>query len=215
MKRSSFSFALILLVLLCQPPATFSQAVREMDYQQTTDTRSPAAVPEKKFKNNSVLLAGIVSNLGDAMDTDPPLFVGGSLGFEMLFGRKGYFGTGLHFVLLGGPMPDNPLPGEESYEWLYFLKAPVFGGYRLATGKFSARLEGGLAYAFEPQSVTPGWDLEGLIPASGSLSALARVKAGTEIVELEFGFETGLTDMFTNRSGFLHRITYLGARINF
>jgi hypothetical protein len=200
MKRAGFSLSIFLLVLLCQSPA-FSQA--------------PAADPENAFKNNSVLLAGIVSNLGDAMDIDPPLFVGGSIGFEMLFGRKGYFGTGLHFVLLGGPMPDNPLPGEESYEWLYFLKTPVFGGYRLASGKFSARIESGLAYAFEPQSVTPGWNLEGLIPAKGSLSALARVKAGTEIVELELGYDRAITDMFSNRNGFRHRITYLGARINF
>lgn len=215
MKRSSFFFPLFLLLLLCLPLAALSQAAREMDYQQTTDTVSPAGDPGKKLKNNSVLLAGIVSNLGDAMDIDPPSFVGGSIGFEMLFGRKGYFGTGLHFILLGAPMPDNPLPGDEAYEWLYFLKTPVFGGYRLASGKFSARIEAGLAYSFEPQSVTPGWNLEGLIPARGSLSALARVKAGTEIVELEFGFESGITDMFTNHSGFRHRVTYLGARINF
>lgn len=173
------------------------------------------ALPKKKFKNNSVLLAGMQSNLGNPFGIDPQAFVGGSVGFEMLFGRKAYFGTGLHLNLLGGPMPDTPLPGAETYQWLYFLKTPLLGGYRLVSGKFSVRTEAGLVYAFEPHSVTPEWNLEGLIPARGYLAGLMRLRAGTEILELELGMEAGITDMFSNHGGFRHRILYLGKRINF
>jgi hypothetical protein len=215
MNRSSAPLYILLFLLLL--PFSFTATARaagKMVYEQAAGRDTVA--PEKQYKNHSVLLTGIRSNLGEAMGIDPPVFFGGSVGFEILWGRKVYFGTGLHFNLLGGPIPDTwGLPGESSNQWLYFLKAPVFGGYRLVFGKISTRIEGGLSYAFEPQSVTPGWNMEGLIPEKGSLSAIARVNAGTEILELAFGFETGITEMFTNREGFLHQIIYLGARINF
>ena len=175
------------------------------------------AVPgkDREYKQYSLLLAGMVSNLGDPFYLDPPVFLGGGVGVEILLGRALYFGTGLQLNLLGALIPDDSYPYEDSSQWLYFLKTPVFAGIRTPPAQFSLKLEFGLAYNFEPHGVTPDWQMDGLVPARGSLSGIARVKGGLDVLEFEFGFENGMTDLFTNEEGFRHRIIYLGTRINF
>jgi hypothetical protein len=177
------------------------------------DTMAPA--PAKQYKNYSLLLAGMVSNLGDPLDLDPPIFLGGGVGVEFLLGRRIYFGSGIHLNLLGGLIPDYPYGGDESYQWLYFLKTPVFAGIRTSPGTFSMKVEFGLAYSFEPQTVTPGWNMGGLAPASGSLAGITRFKAGLDVFEFEIGVERGITEMFPNYDVFRHQILYVGIRINF
>lgn len=209
-------FPVLLLLLLLQVNGSIAQTPSGKDPNETVRQESEQkSEPEVSYKNNSLLLAGIISNLGEPFRLVPPTFAGGTVGIEMLLGKRLYFGSGLNLSLLGASIPDQASPGEESRQWLYFIKAPVFGGFRVLSRKASLKVEFGLAYNFEPQTITPDWDMEGFIPKQGSVSALMRLKGGFRVLEIEFGLENGITELFSNHEDFHHRIMYIGTRINF
>jgi hypothetical protein len=186
--------------------------------QQSVITPGPPPAPDKSksgFLNNSLLFALAFSNLGQPFDIEPPLFWGGAFGYERLLGKRLYLGLGAHVNILGGMIYDYPDFGDESFMGIWFIKTPIFLGFRAPSGSLSYKAEFGFSYFFKPHPLSNDWDMQGLEPGDGSMATTLRVKLGLDVLEFELGFETGIADIFSNYEGFQHRIFTLGVRVNF
>jgi len=166
---------------------------------------------QRRNRNTSVVMSALFSNLGAVYGLDPYLVAGFGLGAEQLIGSKYYFGLGVHFNTLAG----NIETLTESLESQYYLKMPIFAGFRNYTGNLCWKAELGVSINSRLTSLTEDWNLGGEVASDGTASILTRIKGGNEKIEIEFGADMWLMDILTTMEGFKFAVLTLGLRFSF
>lgn len=190
-----------------QPAATNNNPA---DFFKPTPTASVPVSPVFKYRNTSVSLSLLFSDLGKVYNLDPPLVPGINIGIEYLIGTKFYGGTGLHLNSLIGKTADEAGVGA-----FYNIQVPLFAGYRQYTGKNHWKVELGVSANTKLRPASGDMDLGGEIPAGQSVSALTRVKAGKDKYEFVFGVDMWLTDILSTEEGYQLTVLSLGLQYCF
>jgi hypothetical protein len=201
-------------------PATANQAAAR-DQQVNTygnpadffsPSATPAALPARavRYRNTSVSIALLFSDLGKVYSLDPPMIPGINIGFEQLAGKDFYGGAGLHLNTLIGKTEDAAEVGA-----FYNIQIPLFAGYRRYNGNNHWKVELGVSANTRLQPVTNDVDLGGEVAAEHSISAMTRVKAGKDRYEVLFGVDVWLTDILTTEEGYRMTVLSLGLSYNF
>jgi hypothetical protein len=138
--------------------------------------------------------------------------VGGiELGFEQLFGTKGYFGTGISANFFFADM--DTWQGVDS-ETLYFFRVPVFGGYRIQKRMFVAMFEAGGGLNTGLKATENDLDDYGLPAEDFSINFMIRAKVGFPGIMLEAGYDTWLGDVFVDEDYSMSAFRF-GIRVSF
>ena len=172
--------------------------------------QAPAAVPAFRYRNTSMFLSLLFSNLGKVYSLDPPLIPGLGIGVEQLFGTKLYGGTGIHLNALIGKTDDAA--GVSSF---YSLRIPLFAGYRQVSGSRFWGVDLGLAANTMLRSATSESHLAGEIAADYSLNTITRVRLGKERTAFEFGIDVWLNDILASEEGFQMTVLSVAYRYSF
>ncbi len=195
-------------------PATTGQPANV--YNNPAGFLSPAATPAPltsravRYRNTSVSIALLFSDLGQVYSLDPPMIPGINIGFEQLVGKNFYGGAGMHLNTLIGKTEDAAGVGA-----FYNIQIPLFAGYRRYNGNNHWKVELGVAANNRLQPVTSDVDLGGEVAAEHSISAMTRVKAGKNRYEVVFGVDVWLTDILTTEEGYRMTVLSLGLSYNF
>jgi hypothetical protein len=193
-------------------PAT-SQARQPADLDASfnaTAGSAPAAAPALRYRNTSMFISLLFSNLGKVYSLDPPLIPGLGAGVEQLFGKKLYGGTGIHLNALAGKTDDAA--GVSSF---YSLRVPLFAGYRQLSGSYLWGVDLGLAANTMLRPVTAESHLAGEIAADYSLNTITRVRFGIGDIAFEFGVDVWLNDILASEEGFQMTVLSAACRYSF
>jgi hypothetical protein len=182
------------------------------EFFNTPPGQAPASVqsPQFKFRNTSLLMGLLFSNLGKVYGTDPPMIPGFSIGLEQFFGSALYGGTGIHMIALTGKIDESA--GINS---LYTIRIPLFAGYRKVNGNRYWGVDLGLAANAMLRPVTSESDLGGEVAADRSFNTITRVRTGTEHSAFEFGIDVWLNDLLLTEAGFQMTVLSVGYRYSF
>ncbi|HCM60262.1 MAG TPA: hypothetical protein DIS74_07805 [Bacteroidales bacterium] len=195
-----------------QMPAKQNNKTDLNEFFNTPPGQAPAPVQAQlfKFRNTSLLMGLLFSNLGKVYGTDPPMIPGFSIGLEQLFGSALYGGTGIHMIALTGK-----IDGSTGINSLYTIRIPLFAGYRKVNGSRYWGVDLGLAANAMLRPVTTESDLGGEIAADRSFNTITRVRTGTEHSAFEFGIDVWLNDLLLTESGFQMTVLSVGYRYSF
>ncbi|MCK5678972.1 MAG: hypothetical protein KAH72_10925, partial [Flavobacteriaceae bacterium] len=91
-------------------------------------TPTKANTQDPPYRNTSFILNAKISNLGDAFSLDKNISPGFNIGFEQLFGKKYYVGTGVYMNFYFVDFSST----NTNFDQLtfFFGKIPLFFGYR-------------------------------------------------------------------------------------
>jgi hypothetical protein len=170
----------------------------------------PAAIPQFRYRNTSIYLTFLFSNLGKVYGTDPPMIPGIGIGIDQAIGTKFYGGTGLHLNTLIGKTDDGA--GVSSF---YSARIPLFAGYRQVTGTRFWGVEMGIAANTMLRPLTADSDLAGEIAADYSVCTITRARFGKERTSFEFGVDVWLNDILASEEGFQMTVLSIGYRYAF
>lgn len=177
--------------------------------QQPQARRS--TTPRINYRNSSIIFHGKFSNLGDAFYLSESMMPGFEVGFEQLFGKQGYFGTGITGNFFFSDMDGW---NDSDLETIYFFRIPAFGGYRIQKRMFVAMFEAGGALNTSLRGTPLTLDTYGLSSENMSFNFLIRAKVGFPGIMFELGYDTWLTDVFVDDSFRMSAIT-MGIRVSF
>ncbi len=170
----------------------------------------PAAIPQFRYRNTSIYLSFLFSNLGKVYGTDPPMIPGIGIGMDQVIGTKFYGGTGLHLNTLIGKTDDGA--GVSSF---FSARIPLFAGYRQVTGTRFWGVEMGIAANTMLRPLTTDSDLSGEIAADYSVCTITRARFGKERTSIEFGVDVWLNDILASEEGFQMTVLSIGYRYAF
>lgn len=170
----------------------------------------PAAIPQFRYRNTSMYLSILFSNLGKVYGTDPPMIPGIGIGIDQVIGKKFYGGTGLHFNSLIGKTDDGA--GVSSF---FSTRIPLFAGYRQVTGTRFWGVELGVTANTTLRPLTADSNLAGEIAADYSVSTITRAKFGKERTSFEFGVDVWLNDILVSEEGFQMTVLSVAYRYAF
>lgn len=172
--------------------------------------QTPARIPSIIYRNTSIVLSVGISDFGRAYNLDPPVVPGLNIGIDHVFGKRVYFGTGLHFNTLLGL--DNSSDETSSF---YFLKVPLFAGFRQVTGKRYWGADLGVAANTMLKPLTADSNLGSETASDLSLNTLVRARFGNERSAFEFGFNFWLNDILVTWEGYRMKAFSIGYRYSF
>jgi len=196
-----------------QQPTTPPQAKPAADpnaFFNVPPGQTPAAVPVFRYRNTSMFLSMLISDLGMIYNLDPPVVPGLNLGIDQLLGRKFYVGTGLHFNTLLGLTDLN-----DDVSSFYFIRVPLFAGFRQVIGKRYWSVDLGVAANTMLKPLTDDSHLSGEIASDFSLNTHTRARFGNERSALEFGFDIWLNDILVTWEGYRMKAYSIGYRYSF
>lgn len=196
-----------------QQPTTPTQAKPATDpnvFFGVTPGQIPARSPAFRYRNTSMFISLLFSNLGKVYSLDPPLIPGLGIGIEQLFGTKLYGGTGIHLNTLIGKTDDAA--GVSSF---YSMRIPLFAGYRQVSGSRFWGVDLGLAANTMLRPLTAESHLAGEIAADYSLNTITRVRFGKERTAFEFGVDVWLNDILASEEGFQMTVLSVAYRYSF
>jgi len=170
----------------------------------------PAQASPFSYRNTSIFISVLFSDLGKVYSLDPPMIPGMNIGIEHLFGTKFYGGTGIHFNTLIGQTDEDA--GISSF---YFFRIPLFAGYRQVTGKRYWGVDLGLAANTMLKPLSDDSDFSGESPADYSLNSIVRAKFGNESSSIEFGVDVWLNEILSSYDGFRMTVVSVGYRYSF
>jgi len=186
-------------------------AVMPISNPTSPQTALPPTPPAINYRNSSFLFHIKFSNLGEAFKLTNETMSGIEFGYEQLFGHKGYFGTGISTTFYFGSMDTWQNVDSET---IYFFSIPAFGGYRIQKRMFVAMFEAGGAVNTKFQGNDAELDAFGLPAESFSVNFLARAKVGFPGVMFELGYDSWLSEVFTDNTFNMSAIT-VGIRVSF
>lgn len=196
-----------------QQPTAPTQTKPAMDpnaFYGVPSGQKPVQPPAFRYRNTSVFLSLVFSDLGKVYSLDPPMIPGMNFGIDQVFGKKIYGGTGIHFNTLIGATDEEA--GVSSF---YFFRVPLFAGFRQITGKRHWGADLGLAVNTMLRPLTSDSDLSGEYAADYSLNTITRARFGNERSSLEFGVDVWLNDIFSSYEGFQMTVVSVGYRYSF
>jgi hypothetical protein len=193
-------------------PAKQDPKTDRNEFFNTAPGQTPALVqaPQFKFRNTSLAMGLLFSNLGKVYGTDPPMIPGFSIGLEQFFGSALYGGTGIHMITLIGKFDESA--GVNSF---YAVRIPLFAGYRKVNGNRYWGVDMGLAANSTLRPLTPDSNLAGEAASEYSLNTITRVRAGREHSAFEFGIDVWLNDLLLTEEGFQMTVLSAGYRYSF
>jgi hypothetical protein len=171
---------------------------------------APAAVPSFRYRNTSMFISFLFSDLGKVYHTDPPLIPGIGIGIDQVFGTRFYGGTGLHLNTLIGKTDDGA--GVSSF---YSIRIPLLAGYRQVTGQRYWGVEMGIAANTSLRPLASDSDMGGETAAGYSVNAMTRVRMGKENSSFGFGVDVWLNELLTSEEGFRMTVLSVGYRYSF
>lgn len=172
--------------------------------------QTPVQAPAFRYRNTSIFISVLFSDLGKVYSLDPPMIPGMNFGIEHVFGTKFYGGTGIHFNTLIGQTDEDA--GMSSF---YFFRIPLFAGFRQITGKRYWGVDLGLAANTMLKPLTDDSDLSGEFAADYSMNTLIRAKLGNERSSLEFGVDVWLNEILASYDWFRLTVVSVGYRYSF
>lgn len=175
---------------------------------QTPSKQSPPAI---NYRNSSVILHGKFSNLGEAFLLTESMMPGIEVGFEQLFGSRGYFGTGISANFFFSDMDGRQ--GVDA-ETIYSFRFPAFGGYRIQKRMFVAMFEAGGAFNTGLRGTELNLESFGRTAEDLSINFMTRVKLGFPGIMFEIGYDSWLTNVFVDDSFKMSAIR-MGLRFSF
>jgi hypothetical protein len=175
-----------------------------------TPGQPPVKNPAFRYRNTSMFLSLLISDLGRVYNLDPPVVPGVNFGIEQLFGTKFYGGTGIHFNTLLG-LTDE----DDNASSFYSFRIPLFAGFRQIVGRRYWSVDLGLAANTMLKPLTNGSHLSGEVASDFSLNTHTRVRFGNERSAFEFGFDFWLSDILVSEEGFRMKVYSIGYRYSF
>lgn len=186
------------------PPATTNTPVHP---------NAAAKKPTLRYYNSSFIFSAKFSDLGRPFSLKNNLTPGFGIGFEQLFGKKYYLGTGLEMDFYFADFSENPDLDKFSF---YLGKIPLFVGYRHYSNKnkFFFMTEIGAEFNTQIKASNEDFNFQGKIPSNNSYDFTARLKTGRGKFMLIMGTEIWFTELFEEND---YRMTsvYLGLRLAF
>jgi hypothetical protein len=173
-------------------------------------SRTAAAMPAFRYRNTSMFISFLFSNMGIVYNIDPPLIPGVGIGIDQVFGTKFYGGTGLHLNTLIGKTDDGA--GVSSF---YSVRIPLFAGYRHMTGTRYWGVDMGVAANTMLRPLTSDSYLAGEIAADYSANVMTRLRMGKERTTFELGVDAWINDILSSEEGFQMIVLFLGYRLAF
>jgi hypothetical protein len=168
------------------------------------------SAPVARYRNTSMYISFLFTNLGKVYNLDPPLIPGISMGIEHVVGTRFCGGTGVHLNALIGKTED--VAGVNSF---YNISIPLFAEYRQLTGRRMMGVDLGLAVNTTLRPVTGDSDLAGEVASNYSINALTRLRFGNERSAFELGADIWLSDILASEEGFQMTSIYVGYRFYF
>jgi hypothetical protein len=195
-----------------QMPAKQNNKTDLNEFFNSPPVQAPAPVhaPQFKFRNTSLLMGLLFSNLGKVYGTDPPMIPGFSIGLEQFFGSTLYGGTGIHMIALIGKFDESA--GVNSF---YTVRIPLFAGYRKVNGNRYWGVDMGLAANTTLRPLTPESNLAGEAASEYSVNTITRVRSGSEHSAFEFGIDVWVNDLLLTEEGFQMVVLSAGYRYSF
>jgi len=186
-------------------PATGTNAFLGVPPGQT-----PAWSPAIRYRNTSMFISFLFSDLGRVYNLDPPLLPGMSIGIDQVIGKKIYGGTGIHFNSLIGKTAD-----AAGVNALYTVSIPLFAGYRMTTGKRHWGVDLGLAANTMLRPLSSDSSLEGEFASDVSFNTMVRARFGSERRSFEMGIDTWINDILASYEGYQMLVLSIGYRFYF
>lgn len=171
-------------------------------------TALPLRVP--RYRNTSMFITFLFSDLGRVYNIDPPLIPGISAGIEQVIGTKLYGGTGITFNTLIGKTSD-----EAGVNAFYSFRIPLFAGYRMINNTRYWGVDLGLAANTMLRPLTSDSDLAGETASDVSYNTFTRARFGNERRAFELGAEVWLNELLSSEEGYQMIILTLGYRFYF
>ncbi len=171
---------------------------------------TPAAKPAFRYRNTSMFISFLFSDLGKVYGTDPPLIPGIGIGIDQVFGTKFYGGTGLHLNTLIGKTDDGA--GVSSF---YSVRIPLLAGYRQVTGQRYWGVEMGIAANTSLKPLASDSDMGGETAAGYSANFMTRVKTGKQNTAFELGVDAWINDILSSEEGYNMIVLVVGYRFAF
>jgi len=190
------------------PSSNNPQTTTPMPQQPQPRRSTP---PKINYRNSSIIFHGKFSNLGEAFYLSESMMPGFEVGFEQLFGKQGYFGTGITANFFFSDM--DGIQDVDS-EMIYFFRFPVFGGYRIQKKKFVAMFEAGGAVNTGMRGTELNLESFGQSAEDFSFNFLVRAKVGLPGIMFEVGYDTWLSDVFIDDTFKMSAIS-IGLRISY
>lgn len=205
-------------VTTLQPAATGQKAPTTTG-QNTTPTKQavaptagqPAlALRAPRYRNTSMNVSFLFSDLGKAYGVDPPLIPGVSIGIDQVIGTKFYGGIGISFNALIGKTSDNA-----DISAFYTVRIPLFAGYRMTKGTRQWGVDIGVAANTKLSPLPSDAGMGGETASDASFNMLTRAKIGNERRTFEIGADLWLNDILTSYEGYQMMALTLGYRFYF
>lgn len=162
------------------------------------------------YYNSSLTVNAKFSNLGKAFSSEKSLTPGLNVGFEQLFGQKNYLGVG---ACLDIYFAEFPLTHDFDKMTLFFGKIPVFVGQRIQKKKYMIMYEVGAEFNTKIIADDESFEISGKTFKSTSFDLMARLRAGTEKVQLTLGTEMWVSKIF-EEDDFSMSAFYVGLRFS-
>lgn len=163
-----------------------------------------------RYRNTSMFISFLFSDLGSVYDNDPPLIPGVSIGIDQVIGTRFYGGFGVHFNSLIGTTADD---GEVSA--FYSFRMPLFAGYRMISGTRHWGVDLGLAANTMLRPLSSESTLAPETASDVSFNTMVRARFGGERRLFELGVDLWLDDILASHEGYQMMVLILGYRFNF
>ncbi|MDB4584257.1 hypothetical protein N9164_13985, partial [Draconibacterium sp.] len=150
-------------------------------------------------------------NLGEAFYLTENMMPGFEAGFEQLFGKQVYFGTGV-----SGNFYFSDMDGwnDIDLETIYFFRFPAFVGYRTQKRKLVSMFEAGAAFNTSLRGTELNLESFGQTAEDYSFNFISRIKVGLPGIMFEVGYDAWLSDVFVN-GGYKMSAVTMGIRFSF
>ncbi len=172
--------------------------------------QAPAAAPAFRYRNTSMFISFLFSDLGRVYNLDPPLVPGVSIGIDQVIGTRFYGGTGIHFNSLIGKTAD-----AAGVNALYTFRIPLFAGYRMTSGRRHWGVDLGLAANTMLRPLSSDSNLDGEIASDVSFNTMVRARFGSERRSFEMGVDMWINDILASYEGYQMLVLSLGYRFYF
>ncbi len=163
-----------------------------------------------RYRNTSMFVSFLFSDLGKVYGIDPPLFPGVSFGIDQVIGAKFYGGTGIHFNSLIGKTEDAA--GVNAF---YTFRIPLFAGYRMTSGKRYWGVDLGLAANTTLRPLSSDSDLHGEMASDVSFNSMMRARFGTDRRAFEIGVDLWMNEILATYEGYQMMLVSMGYRFYF
>jgi len=163
-----------------------------------------------RYRNTSMFVSFLFSDLGKVYGIDPPLFPGVSFGIDQVIGAKFYGGTGIHFNSLIGKTEDAA--GVNAF---YTFRIPLFAGYRMTSGKRYWGVDLGLAANTTLRPLSSDSDLHGEMASDVSFNSMMRARFGTDRRAFEIGVDLWVNEILATYEGYQMMLVSMGYRFYF